>query len=148
MPKRVRVVALIALLFLSLTGAASAGDFDVRYLLATVGCAFLVITYRKFGKLETKVADTERDRLRWQDRVDGALYGPEEPNGVRNGAAGIVSLVRGLAKTADRIVAAAEASARHSELASRAAQDAAAFAATAASAAQTAQKIISEERRK
>ena len=79
----------------------------------------------------------ERDRalLRFESRVDGALWGPEDANGKRNVEAGMVATVNRLAADLPRAIQAAESAAIS-------AQQAAAHATTAAAAATTAQALL------
>jgi hypothetical protein len=131
---RLRIL-LLTCLALTTTAASSGMDFDVRYLLATVGIFFLVVSYRKLEQLTVAAIDREREDLKWRSRVDGALWGPEDANGKRNVEAGLVAQVNRFGSELPRILKA-------SEVAATKAEDAAGFAATAASAARTAQALL------
>jgi hypothetical protein len=138
---RLRIVLLLSLV-LTTTAASSSGDFDVRYLLATVGIFFLIVSYRKLEKLESATTEREKEDVRWRAQVDGALWGPEDGNGKHNVEAGLVAQVNRFGQNLPRILRASEEAAAHAATAAQKAEDAASFAATAASAAKTAQALL------
>jgi hypothetical protein len=137
MIRLIRPIALAAVLILTLSAASSSDQFDVRYLLAVTGLGALGV-FARYAR--------ERDRglLRFENRVDGALWGPEDANGKRNVEAGLVFVSNRLAADLPRAVQAAELAARSAKEAAEAARECAVYAATAASAAKTAQTLLVE----
>ena len=123
---RFRLVALL-IGSLILLGA-KADDFDLRVLLATLALGMLLM-------LAKYLVERDRALLRFESRVDGALWGPEDANGKRNVEAGMVATVNRLAADLPRAIQAAESAAIS-------AQQAAAHATTAAAAATTAQALL------
>ena len=93
-----RPLRVLGLLVLLCSSVAAAGDdsFDVRYLLAVVGVAFITIVYRKFDALEARFEKKETERVKWQSEVGAALWGPVDGNGQHVTEHGIVHMVREL----------------------------------------------------
>lgn len=137
MIRLLRPIVLAFSLILTLSAAASAEQFDLRYLLAATGLGAL-------GLFARYARERDRGLLRFENRVDGALWGPEDANGKRNVEAGLVFVSNRLAADLPRAVQAAESAARSAREAAEAARECAAFAATAASAAKTAQTLLVE----
>lgn len=108
MPKPFRAVLLALSLVVTLTAARGADDFDLRYLLATVGVGLTVASAQHLW-------NRDRYTAKWQGMVDVALWGPEDPTGKRNVEAGVVagvarldSKVDAMDAKLDAIIAAAE----------------------------------------
>jgi hypothetical protein len=141
MIRTLRPIALALALIVTLSAASSSDQFDLRYLLAVTGLGAL-------GLFVRYARERDRGLLRFENRVDGALWGPEDANGKRNVEAGIVFITNRLASDLPRAVQAAEAAARSARDAAEAAIEAAAHAATAASAAKTAQTLLVERSEK
>lgn len=97
-----RFPALIVLTAITLgTSAFTLASFDVRHIFAAAGVGLIVLTYRKFDAWHTSV-------VRWQDRVDSALWGPEDGNGKRQLDAGVVLIVTRLSADLPRMTIAAQ----------------------------------------
>lgn len=97
--KKLRIASLLILALLALTAAD--GDFDIRYLLATIGVSLVTLGAIHLWK---------RDRAgeRWQLSVNVALWGPEDGDGDRDKAAGVVSQVKAIAAEIPKIAAMCE----------------------------------------
>lgn len=132
MPFKVRIILLCATLALSLSAYAGAASFDATYLLASLGLAGISVGARH-------VIIRDRQRERWEYRVDTALWGPEDANGKRNVEAGVVALI---ARNGSELEEMRHEMKRLAEAATRAA-DAAMLAATSA-----AEKETPTERRR
>lgn len=143
---RVRIVALTVIVIGTLT-AADGADFDVRYLLATVGLFFLGTVFHKLTTIEKSQQLSERTTVEWRGRVDAALWGVEGADGKRVAEWGVVHSLSEVAKQLPEVVRMTGEAAANSERALRAAQDATAQAATAADAARTAQLMVREHDR-
>lgn len=112
---------IIFLLLCACLLGAKAEDFDVRILLATLALGIL-------GTVGRYVVLRDRALIRFESRVDGALWGPEDANGRRNVEIGVVAVVNRLASDLPRAIAAAERAAKLAEEAAQRAQAAAALA--------------------
>lgn len=140
---RTRLILLLLLCSLLLGSKSEA--FDIRVLLATVALGII-------GMAGRYIVQRDRSLIRFEDRVDGALWGPMDANGKRNVEAGIVAVANRLAADLPRAVAAAESAARSAELAAdrvqeatRRVEEASGYAIIAGDAARTAQDLLREQ---
>lgn len=137
MLKRYRTIVLVFALIPALSAANSAADFDLRYLLAVLGLGSV-------GVMTAYARQRDRSLLRFESRVDSALWGPEDPKGDRDSGEGLVPEFRRLVKELPALISTAREASRHAKDAAVAAQAAARHAEAAASAAKAAQMLLLE----
>lgn len=137
MTRRLRTVASLLALTATTTAASSADQFDVRYLLATLGLATMFVSARY-------IWGRDRGLVQFEGDVSVALWGPRDANGRRDVEVGVVAQVHRMASDLPRAIVAAEAAAKSAREAAEAALECAGYAATAASAAKTAQSLLLE----
>lgn len=125
------------LLVVLVTVAADGGDFDVRYLFATLGVA-------AFGAIGRYIWIRDQRLMNFEVDVSTALWGPRDANGRRDVAQGVVATWQKVAHELPQMLEAAQGAAEAAKEAAKSAESAAVLATTAASAARTTQRLLVE----